>query len=98
MSLSRFTGANVNIVAYKQGAQNVIGSVDDPLPDGIKMKTPMTDSIVGETFDWNSGAVTVFEDTVYAFGATLATSKYHVSGKKILLHKKQCRTLLTAVH
>ena len=65
----------MNIVAFDQGPQNQINSSQDEYPDGIKMQTAMSDSTVGETFDWNSGSVTIFEDTIYAFGATVVSSK-----------------------
>ena len=65
----------MNIVAFEQGPQNVINSTLDHYPDGIKIQTSMSDSSVGETFDWNSGSVTILEDTIYAFGATVTPSK-----------------------
>ena len=67
----------MNVVSYEQGPQNDITSPFDAFPDGIKMQTNMPDTNVGEVFDWNSGSVTTFEDTVYAFGATVLSSKLY---------------------
>lgn len=69
-----FTGANVNVVAYTRGPQDAVNSPVDEYPDGVKKQSGMSDTTIGATFDWNSGAVTIFEDTVYAFGATLLSN------------------------
>ena len=68
----------MNVVSFSQGPQNQVNSPQDDFPDGIKMQTAMSDSTVGETFDWNSGSVTSFEDTIYAFGATVVSSKQFI--------------------
>ena len=65
----------MNIVSFSQGPQNQVSSPQDHYPDGIKIQTAMSDSTVGETFDWNSGSVTILEDTIYAFGATVVSSE-----------------------